>query len=103
MEKDCGWVDDETHRAALEYLERKGLGMPSAARTGVRAGEILVGVCECNWGLTIRVARDLSPCYSATFFCRHCLEDAFNLHNFVVFRPEMQDVESAPPERRKPV
>lgn len=96
MGADCGWLDDETHRAAMDYLEREGLGMPSAASTGVRAGEIIVGVCECNWGLTIRVARDFAPCYSPVFTCRHCLEDAFNLHNFVVFRPECREAQPRP-------
>lgn len=91
MGKEPDFVDDKTHEAALAFLEREGLTRPSAAATGVRTGDVIVGVCECNWGLTIRVSRDVAPCHNPRFFCRHCLEDAFNLHNFVVFRP---------PERR---
>ena len=78
-------IPKKTLRAIFRFLDGEGAGMPSAAETGIPAGSIIVGVCECNWGLVIRVLEDMAPCYDPMFHCRHTPDDAFNAHNFVVF------------------
>jgi len=89
QQEECEIQAQQPAQIPKEFLPVRFLGgiviypdMPSLAQTGCRAGDIIIGICDCNRGNIVQIQRAMSLSYDPEYVCKHGEEDQFNMHNY---------------------